>query len=285
MYGVIHEDTGTLEQEGVQLLLTLGVRADAGEVGAGTHPFPLNEGGAGGSDGDDHVGGLQRLLRAGRGGKGNAADIKTKFLCQALGQGRHEALRPLEASGARHRDLTKAGERRQRGGHLEGGLPAAAHHQQVAAVRPGQILGADGAGRAGAQAGDIGGIQQAQGQARFRAEDHDGPRQLRQALFAVAAEPGDGLMAEDAGVLEIAGFDVHIGMAGVKFIKGGGPHLRLAQGLLAVDRLDAGDHLLHGGDAGHILPAKYSDLRHCALLLSPLQQQALNRIPLPEGQP
>ena len=61
---------------------------------------------------------------------------------------------------------------------------------------------------------------------------------------------------------EVAGFDVHVRVAGVKLIKGGGPHYRLPIALLPVHLLHAVDDRLHLRDPDHILPAQNSNVRH-----------------------
>ena len=72
-------------------------------------------------------------------------------------------------------------------------------------------------------------------------------------------------MSEDARSPEIARFDVHVGVAGVKLIKRGGPHHRLPFRLLTVDVLYTGDDLFHIRDLGDLLFPEYLDCCHDSL--------------------
>lgn len=181
---------------------------------------------------------------------------------QHPGQRRGEAGGVVRRPHVDHGDLPQPREEGPHGRDLKEGLVAGAHQHKVPGIRPGQILGPDGARRAGADAGDVGGIQNPDGHSRFRAVHGDEPHQIRQAPVPVGLKPGDGLVSIQLCLGEVAGFDVHVRVAGVKLIKGSGPHYRLPIALLPVHLLHAVDDRLHLRDPDHILPAQNSNVRH-----------------------
>ena len=135
------------------------------------------------------------------------------------------------------------------GQQLAAGLPPRADDAELFDILPGQVLDRDGAGRAGAAAGDPGAVQDADQGAGIRLKEHDGVHADGQALLRVlviaaggrldgdiAAAHVQAALEVDAGAGHVG--DVHrheIGLDHLAGVEGTVPVLHRGQDAVQVD--------------------------------------------------